>query len=344
VTLATIDEAMKAGATLAEVCAVVGLSARTVQRWRSPDCAEDRRAGPRTSPKNKLSAAERNRLLETANSLEFRDLPPKQIIPRLADQGRYLASESTLYRVLREEGQLAHRGADRPRTKRPKAEHLAFGPNQVWSWDITYLRGPIRGSFFYLYLVVDVFSRRIMGWDLADEESMERAAALITRTCAVNGVDPKGLVLHSDNGGPMKGTTMLSTLQRLGIIPSFSRPRVSDDNAFSEALFRTLKYRPGYPAKAFASAEAARGWVEAFVAWYNGQHRHSGIKFVTPDQRHFGLEGEVLNTRDAVYRLARSVRPERWTGSTRDWSPAGAVRLNPVTASPTMQEQKAVAA
>lgn len=335
--LASIDEVRTAGAALDEACEVIGISARTVQRWQCGE-ADDGRAGPRTTPQNKLSTSEQKGLLEVANSEEFRNLPPKQIIPRLADQGRYLASESTLYRLLREKGQLAHRGADRPRTKRPKTEHVASGPNQVWSWDITYLRGPTRGSFLYLYLILDVFSRRIMGWDIAEEESMDRAAALIRRTCAVNGVDPKGLVLHSDNGGPMKGSTMLATLQWLGIVPSFSRPRVSDDNAYSESLFRTLKYRPGYPAKAFASAEAAQVWVEAFVAWYNGEHRHSGIKFVTPDQRHFGLEAEILNARHETYRRARTEHPERWTKNTRNWSVAGPVRLNPTTASSIEKE------
>ncbi len=232
----------------------------------------------------------------------------------------------------------------RPSVKRPKVEHVAFRPNQVWSWDITYLRGPVRGSFLYLYLVVDVFSRRIMGWDICEEESMEKASELILRTCALNGVDPEGLVLHSDNGGPMKGSTMLATLQRLGIVPSFSRPRVSDDNAFSEAMFRTLKYRPGYPVNGFDSMTAAIEWVEKFVAWYNGEHRHSGIKFVTPDERHFGREQNILKARVAVYERARAARPERWSRATRDWSPEGPVRLNPparTARTPTASEAKA---
>lgn len=336
-TLTSIDEAVKAGAELEEACALIGVCARTVQRWRTPASAEDRRAGPRTSPKNKLTVAERKHALELVNSEEFRNLPPSQIVPRLADKGEYVASESTLYRLLREEGLLTHRGAMRPPTKRPKVEHVATAPNQVWSWDITYLRGPMRGTFLYLYLVVDVFSRRIMGWDVCAEESMEYASRLIARTCAINGVDPKGLVLHSDNGGPMKGSTMLATLQWLGIVPSFSRPSVSDDNAFSEALFRTLKYRPGYPAAGFSSTEAAAAWVVNFVAWYNGEHRHSGIKFVTPDERHFGREQNVLTARSAVYERARAARPERWSGTTRNWSAAGDVRLNAPARSPDAQ-------
>lgn len=143
------------------------------------------------------------------------------------------------------------------------------------------------------------------------------------------GVNVNGLVLHSDNGGPMKGSTMLATLQRLGVVPSFSRPGVSDDNPFSEALFRTMKYRPGYPGKPFASIEQARAWVTGFVGWYNNSHRHSGIRFVTPDERHSGRDVDILARRAAVYEQARRRRPERWAGSTRNWTPVGAVYLNP---------------
>jgi putative transposase len=310
--LKAVDDAIARGARGEGVCQRFGYSLRTVQRWRRPETADDRRIGPRKTPNNKLSSAERWRIFELVNSEEFQNLSPKQIVPRLADRGIYVASEATIYRLLREEGQLAHRASSRPATKRPKVEHIATRPDQVWSWDITYLRGPIRGAFLYLYLVVDIFSRRIMGWDICDEESMDRAAALIKRACAANGVDPNGLVLHSDNGGPMKGSTMLATLQWLGIVPSFSRPRVSDDNALSEALFRTLKYRPSYPANGFDSLDAARAWAAQYVAWYNGEHRHSGIKFITPNQRHFGEEQQILEYRANVYERAKRKNPERW--------------------------------
>jgi transposase InsO family protein len=326
--LTLVDQAMKQGATLEAACERLGLSARTVQRWRQPQTAEDRRCGPRTRPANRLSEAERQRILTVANTEEFRDMSPKQIVPTLADRGQYVASESSFYRVLREAKQLAHRGRARAPVARPKAEHLASRPCQVWSWDITYLRGPVRGSFLYLYLVVDVFSRRIMGWQVHTEESAEHAAQLIRSAWEAAG-KPEGLVLHSDNGGPMKGATMLATLQWLGVAPSFSRPRVSDDNAFSEALFRTLKYRPSFPREAFASVDDARAWVACFAAWYNGQHRHSAIRFVTPDERHFGAEAAVLAHRHDVYLHARRRAPERWSRHTRDWTPAGSVRLNP---------------
>jgi transposase InsO family protein len=292
------------------------------------------------APANKLSKAEQRRILALVNSEEFKDLSPKQIVPRLADRGIYVASESSIYRLLHRQDQLAHRASSRPSIRRQKVEHQASRPNQVWSWDITYLRGPIRGQFLYLYLVVDVFSRRIMGWDVCEEESMDKAAELIDAACKRNQVDPRGLVLHSDNGGPMKGSTMLATLQWLGIVPSFSRPRVSDDNAFSEALFRTLKYRPGYPAQGFDSRKDGAAWVEHFVAWYNGDHRHSGIKFVTPDDRHFGREHEILARRTLVYERARRRQPARWSRGTRNWSPAGAVRLNPIANSPALRAKR----
>lgn len=201
--------------------------------------------------------------------------------------------------------------------------------NQVWSWDITYLLSAVRGHFFYLYLVEDIWSRRIVGFEVHEEESMEASAALVRATCAAEGVDPNGLVLHSDNGGPMKGSTMLATLRHLGIVPSFSRPSVSDDNPFIESLFRTLKYRPEYPHKPFETLDDARVWVTGFVAWYNAEHRHSGIRFVTPNERHDGREHAVLANRARVYERARRKHPNRWTRGTRNWTPAPAVFLNP---------------
>jgi len=266
--LSLIDEAVRSGARLRSASREFGLSPRTIQRWRGHDGGEDRRHGPRTAPANKLSVEERQKIVETVNSPEFRDLSPNQIVPRLADQQVYLASESTMYRILCEEKQLAHRERSKPRRSRRPKEHVATGPCQVWSWDITYLRGAVRGSFYYLYMFEDVWSRKIVGWQIHEEESMELAASLFRATCVRLKLDPTGLVLHSDNGGPMKGSTMLATLQRLGVIPSFSRPRVSDDNPYSEALFRTLKYRPEFPSEAFSSLEHARAWAAFFVNWY----------------------------------------------------------------------------
>ena len=327
--LEMINVAVAGGARREQACEVVGLAGRTVERWREADVGDDGRAGPRTRAANAFTQAERAKVLEVVNSPEYRDLPPKQVVPRLADEGRYIGSESTIYRIVRAEGQDAHRGRAKPRTVRTVDAHVATAANQVWSWDITYLLSAVRGRFFYLYMVEDVWSRRIVGFEVHEEESMEASAALVRSTCAAEDVDPAGLVLHSDNGGPMKGSTMLATLQHLGIVPSFSRPSVSDDNPFIESLFRTLKYRPEYPHKPFDPIDAARAWVTAFVAWYNAEHRHSGIRFVTPDQRHDGRENDVLANRVRVYERARRRHPNRWSRGTRNWTPAPAVFLNP---------------
>lgn len=319
---------MQAGARQEKACEILGLDTRTVQRWRAQDGGDDRRQGPRSAPKNKLTDDERARVLDVVNAPDFRDLSPKQIVPALADRGEYIASESTVYRILREEQQVNHRERHKPPVHKPK-EHVATAPNQVWSWDITYLRSTVRGQFFFLYLIVDVFSRKIVGWDVQDRESQDLAAALIAATAESEGVDQDQLVLHSDNGGPMKGATMLATLQSLGIVASFSRPSTSNDNPFSEALFRTMKNRPEYPSRPFNDIGEAAAWVAAFVEWYNTEHRHSAIRFVTPAQRHAGAEAAILANRHRVYQAARARRPDRWSGDIRNWSPVGAVVLNP---------------
>lgn len=332
---------MASGSRLARACETVGLSARTLQRWQKQGGGQDARLGPRREPANKLKPSEREQILKVVNNGENKELSPKQIVPRLADQGRYMASESTVYRILREEGQLKHREPSRPAQRHKPKPYVARGPAEVWSWDITYLRSSVRGLFFYLYLFVDIWSRKIVGWEVHEQESMETASLLMHRSCAQLGVDPEGLILHADNGGPMKGSTMLATLQRLGIVPSFSRPRVSDDNPYSEALFRTLKYRPEYPRRPFASIEEARDWVRGFVRWYNTEHLHSAINFVTPDDRHYGREAEILAKRKRVYEKAHRRHPERWTGKIRNWEPAGEVWLNPGDRSQTTEQKMA---
>jgi putative transposase len=254
---------------------------------------------------------------------------PKQIVPRLADRGEYIGSESSMYRVLEDAGQLAHRTPSKPRaTQRPDAL-VATGPNQVWSWDITYLPAAVRGTFFYLYLFVDVWSRRIVKAVVLNEEGGDHAARLLAEAVVENDVAPGVLCLHADNGGAMKGATMLATMQSLGVIPSFSRPSVSNDNPFSEALFRTLKYVPSYPRKPFDSIDSAWAWVERFVSWYNGEHRHSAIGFVTPDERHHGRDVAVLLARREVYARAREQHPARWSGNARRWDAPAVVTLNP---------------
>ncbi len=327
-TVLLIEEAVAAGARRAPACRLLGVSVRTVERWRGAH-PTDARDGPRTAPAHALAPDERAAILAVVTSAPYRDCSPHQIVPRLADAGVYLASESTMYRVLRAEALLAHRGRAAAPHPRPTPRHVATGPDQVWSWDITYLKSPVRGEFWYLYLIMDIWSRRIMGWAVHRAQCDTHAARLFTTLCTQRQLDPHGLVLHADNGGPMKGATMVSTLARLGVLPSFSRPGVSNDNPFSEALFRTLKYCPTYPRQPFATLAAATTWVTTFVQWYNHEHQHSAIRFVTPDDRHTGRDTARLAQRAAVYREARTRHPGRWRGQTRDWSPITTVRLNP---------------
>ena len=326
--LSLIDEAQKAGARRAAACGVLGIDTRTVQRWQLQS-NEDQRRGPVTVPANKLSKTQGARILAVLNSREFRDLSPKQVIPLLADRGEYLGSESTAYRLLRASGLLKHRESSRVRSASKPRELVTSGPNQVWCWDITYLPAEPRGLFYYLYLFEDIYSRCIVGWEIHEQESMELSSDLVTTICQQRGIDSQGLTLHSDNGGPMRGITMLKTLRDLGIKTSFSRPRVSDDNPFAESLFRTMKYRPHYPRRPFKTLEDARTWVAQFVRWYNTQHLHSALNYVTPEDRHNRRDVEILAARDRVYKQAREKHPERWSGNTRNWSPAADVVLNP---------------
>ena len=329
-----IDEACAAGATQLSACSAVGITARTLQRWRLPDgavVADQRPDAVRPMPSTALSEAERAVILETVSEPRFASLPPSQIVPRLADEGVYLASESSFYRVMRAANLQHHRGRAHPPSTRTLTTHSATKANQVWCWDISYLPTQVRGMYFYLYLVLDLYSRKVVGWEVHTEESGEHASALLLRTSLREGVDTQRqmLVLHSDNGSPMKSATLLATLQWLGVAPSYSRPRVSNDNAYAESFFRTCKYRPEWPSTGFASLEEARQWVQKFVQWYNEEHRHSGLNFVTPGQRHREEAPAVMQNRIAVYEAARARNPGRWSESIRDWSLPETVWLNP---------------
>jgi len=269
-------------------------------------------------------------ILTIANSKEYCDLPPCKIVPSLADEGRYIASESTFYRVLRAEKQLTHRQHSKPATHHKPTSYTANGPNQVWSWDISYLPTTVFGLYFYLYLTIDIFSRKIVGWSIHEKQSSELASALMKQACLDEKVNQHQLVLHSDNGKPMKGATMLATLERLGVTPSFSRPAVSDDNPYSESLFKTIKYHPTFPVTTrFETIEHARVWMEQFANWYNSQHLHSGLKFVTPQQRHTGMDKTILEKRNRIYKMAKQQNPERWSRDTRNWALPKRVTLNP---------------
>jgi putative transposase len=328
--MALLSEAIVMGARQDRACAVISLSERTLQRWQRDVLRGDQRPMRVQTPSNKLSALERERIVAVANSEEFGHLPPGQIVPRLADRGQYIACESTFNRVLKAENQIKHRGAERPAQPRSKPRALsATAPDELFSWDITYLPTRVMGIYFYLYLFMDIFSRKIVGWQIYETESSELASEVVRDICARENIAPNQVVLHSDNGSPMKGATMLATLQVLGVRPSFSRPAVSNDNPFSESLFKTMKYRPAYPQRAFETLLAARQWVGTFVQWYNHEHRHSAIRFVTPGERHAGTDTALLTQRVQVYEAAKARHPERWSGATRNWQPIRVVHLNP---------------
>ncbi|WML41223.1 IS3 family transposase [Neobacillus sp. OS1-2] len=327
-----IQEANQNGARLALACKELNISVRSYERWVSEGgVKEDQRPiALRPEPKNKLTQEEKTRILEVVKKEEFADLPPTQIVPKLADQSIYIASESSFYRVLREQNMQNHRGRSKRPERRLPESHLAIAPNQVWTWDITWLKGPVKGIFYRLYLILDLFSRKIVGWEIWETEEAKYAEELMKKTVVSEKIQGRPLVLHSDNGSPMKAATFQVLLEKLGIQSSYSRPRVSNDNPYSEAMFRTLKYRPEYPFKGFGTLDAAREWALKFVHWYNCVHLHSGINFVTPEQCHTGAYVEVLNKRKEVYEQAKQKRPERWTRSTRDWSPHESVALNPM--------------
>lgn len=280
-------------------------------------------------------------MIANATSKEFMDKTPWQIVPTLADRGIYIASEATFYRILKEERMLVHRGRSAPKIHVPPAPLIATGPNQVWSWDITYVKSPIKGKYFFLYMIMDIYSRKITGWNVHDSESMEYSSALINETCLKEKISKKQLTLHSDNGGPMKGATMLATLVDLGVMPSLSRPGISDDNAYSEALFKTLKYCPTYPSRPFQNIEATKNWVEKFVHWYNHIHLHSGIKFVTPNDRHSGKDKEILKARDLVYAKAKIKHPNRFPLKTKNWDMINEVALNSLRAKEKKDKKEA---
>jgi len=324
-----VEAACRQGARKAAACAVLGLSVRTLQRWEQAPSQRDGRLDGNRMPANQLSEAERQQVLAVANQPRYAALPPSQIVPRLADEGRYLESESTFYRVLKAAGQMAHRQRNRPSRPGAKPQALvATRANEIYSWDITYLPTLVRGLFFYLYLMLDIYSRKIVGWQVQERESSEHAAALLAEVCVREGIEAAQVNLHADNGSPMKGATMLAMMQYLGVVPSFSRPAISNDNPYSEALFRTVKYAPPYP-DYFASVPDARAYFERFVPWYNEKHRHSGIGFVTPGQRHRGEDQAILARRHQGYELAKAQHPERWSGTTRHWNWIDAVYLNP---------------
>ena len=327
--LLLVAESVAAGCRQNRACDAISIGERTLQRWQSKPA--DGRRGPLTVPANNLTPEERALVIKTAVSPEYVNLSPHQIVPKLADAGTFMASESTFYRILRAESLSAYRGKSSPPRVVVKPKPFeAYKPNQIYSWDITYLQSCIRGQFYYLYLFLDIFSKKIVGWDIHATQESTLSAVLLAEICEKEEINKHQLVVHADNGGPMKGATILATMQKLGVVPSFSRPSVSNDNPFSESLFKTLKYCPIFPSKPFQSIEAAKAWMETFVKWYNTEHLHSAINFVTPESKHLGLDVELLQNRNEVYEKAKEKNPNRWSGRIRNWDPTTVVKLNPL--------------
>ena len=326
---AAIAQARAAGARLGPACAVAGLTPRTLQRWRQEGALkadarrrEHRPEGALRTPANRLSQASATRSWRWSTSRAFAHLSPHQIVPALADQGRYLASESTFYRLLRAADQLARRGRPKAPARPRPAPLEATGPNQVWSWDITYLATTVRGAFFYLYLIMDLYSRKIVGWEVYPEESAEHAASVFAKAHLREGVRADALVLHSDNGAPMKGATMLATLQRLGVVALLQPPCGEQRQPLLGIPVQHLQGPPGLPRESPSTPPRhARTWVAKFARWYNDEHRHSALKFVTPAQRHRGEDTDLLAHRHALYQTARAKNPERWSARRATGSP-----------------------
>ncbi|MCK5905218.1 MAG: IS3 family transposase, partial [Gammaproteobacteria bacterium] len=323
-----IQEANAKGAGLKKACKEAGITLRTYRRWykqgkiqsdKRPDCHHP-------APANKLTDEEKKTILNVCNQPEYASLPPSQIVPLLLDKGIYYASESSFYRLLRAEGQLNHRGrAVAPKKSNKPTTHVAIKANQVWSWDITYLASPVKGQYYYLYLFIDIYSRKIIDCEVHEKECGVLASELVQRAMLKEQCFNKPLVLHSDNGAPMKARTMKAKLEELGILSSYSRPRVSNDNPFSEALFRTLKYDGSWPSSGFSSLSDARDWVQRFVDWYNNAHKHSQLNFVSPAERHADLDTDILAKRKTVLEAAKEAKPHRWSGNVRNCEPIGDV-------------------
>ncbi len=314
--LSIIQEALTQGVRKSKICEVIGIPMRTVLRWEKSTL--DKRQARVFIPKNKLTEEERKKVIQICCEKRFVDKTPKEIVPILAQEGNYVASDRTFYRILRKEKMLNHRENSRPRTVRHKVKELkAVDINQVWSWDITYLKTRVKGMFFYLYMFMDVWSRKIVAWDIFEEQSGENAREMLL--CMQNTIQFKNIYLHSDNGSPMKSASFLSALHWLGVVPSFSRPACSNDNAYSESLFKTVKYKTNYPG-AFENLNHAKEWVKEFVKWYNTEHHHSGINYVTPEERHSGQDKKILERRKQTYEEAKKRNPERWAkNKVRNW-------------------------
>jgi len=290
---------------VAEACRVLGVPRSKLYRMRKPKVAPK----PHPTPARALSSAERKKVHEVLDSEQFCDVAPREVYATLLDQGKYYCHWSTMYRILQEYGEVRERRQQRRHVSYDRPQLRATGPNQLWSWDITELRGP--SGFYYLYVIIDVFSRYVVGWMIADRESAALAKQLIAETCAKQGIKREQLSLHSDRGSPMRAKTVAELLIQLGVAKSHSRPYTPTDNPFSESQFKTMKYQPDYPGR-FDSEEEARVWARAFFCWYNEEHHHSGLALMTPAAVHDGRAEEIYDQRREVLAAAYAQHPERF--------------------------------
>lgn len=296
------------------------------------------RSASRPQPPRALSEAERVRVRDILNSGRFQDSTPRQVYGVLLDEGQYLCHWRTMYRILAAYGEVRERRQQRQHPWQPKPELVATAANQVWSWDITKLRGPQKWLFYYLYVILDIYSRCVVGWLLAERESAVLAEQLLAETCAKQGVTPEQLVVHADHGSAMTSKTVALLLADLGVTKSHTRPRMSNDNPYSEAQFKTLKYRPDYPPR-FGSLPDARSWARVFFQWYNHEHRHSSLGLMTPATVHYGQAQALTAKRQALLLSAYRLHPERFVrGAPTPPQLAAAVWINPPIAQGEEQE------
>lgn len=320
-----IKEAQTNGARLWKACEALEISVSTFRRW-SDGHLKDRRKGASKNIPQKFSIEEKQSIIDVCCSKEYRDDNPYKIHASLLDKGIYIGSISSYYRFLREYGLISCRGNTKPAQSHSKPpEKEATGPNQVWCWDITWLPLDVRGLFYYAYVIIDIWDRSIVKWAIHDREDDALSKELFQHALRDNGYPD--VWVHSDNGNPMKGVSLLALFYSLGICNSYSRPRISNDNPFIESWFKTLKYGVSYPGK-FSSIEEAREWFASFVAGYNNSHSHSGMHFITPQQVRSGQYESIINNRNQVMMEAKSRNPQRWSRHVKQLPEEHIVTLN----------------
>jgi putative transposase len=304
---------MKAAGQLSErigvsaACQALSVPRSSLYRARRPK----REPQPRPTPQRALTTEEKDTVCQTLNGERFQDCAPREVYATLLDEGQYLCSWRTMYRILQERQQVRERRNLLRHPTYTKPELLATGPNRLWSWDLTKLRGPVKWTYYTLYTILDVFSRYVVGWLIAERESAILAHQLITETCTKQGITPDQLTLHADRGSSMTSKTVALLLADLSVTKTHSRPHVSNDNPYSESQFKTMKYRPDYPDR-FGSIQDARSWGGVFFQWYNHQHHHTGLGLMTPVIVHYGQAQHVIEQRQEVLHVAYAAHPERF--------------------------------